>query len=172
MREQAAVSLMADVGHELLTTGEAAALLGVSRQHIVDLCNVGELPYSWSGKHRRIRRGDVDLVAAGNRRITRDQARSLFLAHAIAGHVVEDPDRARALTGANLARMKASSSRGAAKVWIKEWERLLDGPLLELLAALTSPSSRSRELRQNNPFAGLLTNAERNRVLASAQLAK
>jgi hypothetical protein len=65
--------------------------------------------------------------------------------------------------------MKAASPRGAATVWIKEWERLLDGPLSELLASLTSPSQRSRELRQNSPFAGLLTEESRQRVLSTAQ---
>jgi len=28
----------------LLTTGEAARLLGTSRQHVVDLCTAGDLP--------------------------------------------------------------------------------------------------------------------------------
>lgn len=169
MRSEIAAQVASGGSHELLSTGEAAALLGVSRQHIVDLCSAGDLPFVRAGTHRRIRRRDVEELAAGTRRITRDQARSLLLAHAIAGRVVEDPDGARNLARENLARMKVASPRGAAKVWIEEWERLLDRPLSELLAALTSPSQRSRELRQNNPFAGLLTEESRQRVLATAQ---
>jgi excisionase family DNA binding protein len=33
-----------DPGTELLTTGQAAKLLGCSRQHVVDLCERGRLP--------------------------------------------------------------------------------------------------------------------------------
>ena len=168
VRGQVAERLAADEGEELLSTGEAAALLGVSRQHIVDLCAAGRLPFSWAGKHRRIRRRDVELVAAGDRHVTRDQVRSLLLAHAIAGKIVTDPAHALAVARANLRRMRTASARGAAEVWMREWARLLDGPLTELLAALTSPSPRSRELRQNSPFAGVLSDEERLRVLATA----
>jgi excisionase family DNA binding protein len=163
---------IAAAGQELLSTGEAAALLGVSRQHVVDLCDAGDLPSTWAGKHRRIRRADVDLVASGARRLTRDQVRSLLLAHAIAGRVVADPEQARRLARANLDRMAAASARGAAQVWAREWRRLLDGPLTEMLAALTSPSPRSRELRQNNPFAGLLSEGERQAVQQAARGAR
>jgi excisionase family DNA binding protein len=166
-----AEQLVQDRGEELLSTGEAASLLGVSRQHVVDLCEAGSLPYSWVGKHRRIRRQDVERIAAGNHRVTRDQVRSLLLAHAIAGRVVLDPDGTRALARQNLRSMREASARGATQVWIHEWERLLDGPLTDLLTALTSSSPRSRELRQNNPFAGVLTDEERQRVLSTARSA-
>jgi hypothetical protein len=62
--------------------------------------------------------------------------------------------------------MRASTAGGSSAVWLDEWERLLDGPLPELLTALTSPSPPSRELRQMTPFAGVLTVEERQRVLA------
>lgn len=160
---------VADTGEELLTTGEAAALLGVSRQQVVDLCTEGQLPHSWAGKHRRLRRRDVETLAEGNRRMTRDQVRSLLLAHAVAGHVATDPDGTRAMARANLRRMLEATPRGGARVWLQEWARLLDGPLVDLLATLTSPTPRSRELRQNSPFAGVLSDTERLAVLATAR---
>ncbi len=46
-------------GSDQLTTGEAARLLGTSRQHVVDLCNAGHLPYRVVGKHRRVSRHDI-----------------------------------------------------------------------------------------------------------------
>lgn len=171
MRGQVAERLAEDTGEELLSTGEVASMLGVSRQHVVDLCDEGSLPCSWAGKHRRIRRRDAERIAAGNHRVTRDQVRSLLLAHAIAGHVATDPEGTRALARENLRAMRESSARGAAQVWMREWERLLDGPLTDLLAALTSPSPRSRELRQNNPFAGVLSDEERRQVLQAARAA-
>jgi excisionase family DNA binding protein len=149
----------------LLSTGEAARLLGVSRQHVVDLCDSGRLPVSFVGTHRRIRRDAVELLIAGSDRATRDQVRSLLMAHALAGRIVTDPDRALELARRNLHAARARSARGSTAVWIDEWERLLDKPLSDVVTALTSSSPRSRELRQNNPFAGLLADEEREAVL-------
>ncbi len=100
-------------------------------------------------------------------RLTQDQLRSWLLGYAVAGRVVANPDATRALARTNLARLRETAPRAA--VWLDEWERLLAGPLPELLLALTSPSERSRELRQNTPFAGVLTDEERERVLQTAR---
>ncbi|MCZ2826007.1 MULTISPECIES: DUF2442 domain-containing protein [unclassified Modestobacter] len=96
--------------------------------------------------------------------LTRDQVRSLLLGYGVASRVAADPAGARALAWENLRRMRQSVARGTTLPWFDEWERLLDGPLLELLEALTSPSPLSRELRQNTPFAGVLSEHERQRV--------
>ena len=101
--------------------------------------------------------------------MTRDQLRSWLLGYAVAGRVVADPDGTRALARANLAQLRETAPRAA--VWLDEWERLLAGPLPELLLALTSPSERSRDLRQNTPFAGVLSSEERERVLQTARAA-
>jgi excisionase family DNA binding protein len=49
---------------DLITTGEAAALLGTTARHVVNLTVRGELPYTITGTHRRIRRADVLALAA------------------------------------------------------------------------------------------------------------
>ena len=77
-----------------LTTGEAAALLSSTRQHVADLCDRGDLPFTLVGRHRRVRRGDVDAIRTRSERLTRDQRRSLWLAYATAGRIVADPQRA------------------------------------------------------------------------------
>ena len=82
MRSDFAKVLSQAESGELLTTGEAAQLLGASRQHVVNLCNLGDLPYVMVGRHRRVQRRDVETVRAGNQRLTRDQLRSLWLSHA------------------------------------------------------------------------------------------
>jgi excisionase family DNA binding protein len=151
---------------ELLTTGEAAMLLNSSRQHVVDLAERGELSYTTVGTHRRIRRADVEALRTRTQRLTRDQRRSLWLAYAVAGRIVANPRRAKELGRANLGRMR-TSTRGQARRWLDEWERLLNGPIDDLLAMLVSPSPKGRELRQNSPLAGLLTEAERVKVLDS-----
>ena len=45
MRAQLTKQLVDDEGVQLLNTGEAAGMPGVSRQHIVDQRNPGLLPY-------------------------------------------------------------------------------------------------------------------------------
>jgi excisionase family DNA binding protein len=148
---------------ELLTTGEAAKLLNSSRQHVVDLCERGELPYTTVGTHRRVKRSDVEAVKIRTQRLTRDQRRSLWLAYATAGRIVENPDHARTLAHRNIDHMRATT-RGQARRWMDEWDDLLEGPIEHLLAVLVAPSPRSRELRQNSPFAGLLDESERSRI--------
>jgi excisionase family DNA binding protein len=75
---------------EFLTTGEAAVLLGSSRQHVVDLCERGLLPYVKAGAHRRLRRADVEALLRPE--LTRDQLKALWLHCAVAGRLVADPD--------------------------------------------------------------------------------
>jgi excisionase family DNA binding protein len=154
----------------LVTTGYAASILGCSRQHIVDLCTQGLLPYSLTGTHRRVRLDHVLNLKEGLepvQRLTPDQLRSLWLHQAVARRVVVDPERTMRRVGVNLRRLRAVHPRGTAARWLNEWELLVDGPLDGLLEALTERSERGCELRQNSPFAGVLTERERTRVLAS-----
>src|ERR1039458_8182314 len=80
-----------------------------------------------------------------------------------------DPERTLRRARANLRRLRAAHPRGVAARWLGECARLLDGPVDELLEAMTSRSERGCELRQNSPFAGVLTQRERGRILANLQ---
>ena len=53
---------------EILTTGEAADLLGVSTETIRRWCAQGILPYEQPGQHKRLRRTDVLKLAEGGDR--------------------------------------------------------------------------------------------------------
>jgi excisionase family DNA binding protein len=152
---------------ELLTTGEAARILGTSQQHVVDLCDRGDLPFVTVGTHRRIRRGDLEALQTRTNRMTRDQRRSLWIAYVVAGKLAIDPSPVLGKARANLKRLQEIHDRGGPRRWLEEWGVLLDGPVAGILDALTSRSPRSRELRQNSPFSLVLSEAERERVLSA-----
>jgi excisionase family DNA binding protein len=151
---------------DLLTTGEAAKLLSSSRQHVVDLCTSGDLPFVTVGRHRRVRRRDVEAFRNRTQRMSRDQRRSLWLNTAVAGRLVADPDHTLDLARVNLARLQAGHPRGQAAHWLRQWQVLLDGPLERVVETLTSPTPWAREMRQNSPFPGALTEDERAQVLS------
>jgi hypothetical protein len=46
-----------------------------------------------------------------------------------------------------------------------QWLQLLDRPLADIRRAITEPGSRGDDLRQNSPFAGMLSEPERRRIL-------
>lgn len=160
-------SIIASDDDMLLTTGEAAQILNTSRQHVVDLCDRGDLPFVTTGTHRRVRRGDVEALRTRTQGLTRDQRRSLWLGHAVAGKLVADPVGVLRKARKNLAHLDQTPARGAGRRWLVEWGTLLDGPVEGVLEALTSRTPRARELRQNSPFAGVLTERERSGVLAA-----
>jgi excisionase family DNA binding protein len=150
---------------DLLTTGEAAALLGSSRQHVVDLCDQGLLPYLRVGSHRRLRRGDVEAVL--HPELTRDQLKALWLHRAVAGHLVVDPDAVMTKARGNLERLQRVHPSGMAAVWLGQWRELFDEGIESVLDMLTSRLPLAVELRQNSPFAGVLPDDERRAVLAA-----
>lgn len=155
---------------ELLTTGQAAALLGCSRQHVVDLCEQGALPFVSVGTHRRVRRWDVVAVAGRDQAgsgMTRDQARSLWLHRAVAGRLAQDPDAVLARARANVHRWLATRPEGGATRWLQEWGRILDAGPEAVMEALVSPSPGARELRQSSPFTRVLSEAERQSIIRS-----
>jgi excisionase family DNA binding protein len=149
---------------ELISTGTASAFLGTSRQHVVDLCDSGRLPCFRVGKHRRIRREDVLRYREGGL-LARDQLRSLWLHQAVARRLLIDPEGTIRQARSSLRRLKTTHPRGVAAQRLEEWERLLDGPIDKLLEVMTSRSERGTELRQNSPFAGVLSERERGRIL-------
>lgn len=172
MRTAHALSLSRGEADDLLTTGEAAKLLGVSRQHVVDLCTAGDLPFTLVGKHRRVNRSDVELIRTSRTRMNKQDIQSLLLAYVIAGELVVDPEAVLTKARHNLRAMQNAPHSGASRVWIAEWEHLLNGSILNLLGALTATNQRSRELRQNSPFAGVLTADARTKALTLARTAR
>lgn len=153
---------------DLIRTGEAAAILGSSRQHIVDLCELGRLPFERSPTHRRLRRRDVEAFADRlrlPRRLDRDQRQSLWLHAAVAGRLAIDPAGTLERAQNNLGRLRREHPTGAVTRSFDAWESSLSRGPEAVMEILTSLAAQAVELRQNSPFAGVLTDHERIAVL-------
>jgi hypothetical protein len=53
--------------------------------------------------------------------------------------------------------------------WAEEWERVLSLPLTRIAKTISSDSERGRALRQSSPFAGSLTEHERQRIARAVE---
>jgi len=90
---------------------------------------------------------------------------SIRLYQAIVGKIRNDPATHIATAKKFLARLRQDHpGPGGAASYLDRWERLMDGPLEDLLAFMTSPSQEARDMRQAAPFAGILTIEERWQV--------
>lgn len=155
---------------DLIRTGDAAAILGSSRQHVVDLCNQGVLTCERSPKQRRLRRGEVETFAtrgSGTHRLNRDQRQSLWLHGAVAGHLAADPVGTLARARTNLERLRTTHPTGMSARWLQTWQSVIDSGPEGVLQTLTSQAPLAVELRQNSPFAGVLSDKERSAVLGA-----
>ena len=154
---------------ELVSTGAAAQLLGSSRQHVVDMCSRGDLPYVWVGRHRRIRKSAIASIARHEREgLTRDQERSLWLHRAVLAHLMSQPAEVLDLARQNALRVLEQQHRvSMTSNWLEEWLRILDRGVDDVAETLTSRAPLAVELRQNSPFAGVLPQDTRSKVLAA-----
>jgi hypothetical protein len=90
--------------------------------------------------------------------------RSLAMHKLIAAKVLADPtllDKARD----NLRRWHQMD--GSPKLALAEWEQILSRPTDQIAQFLTERSERATRLRQSSPFAGVLSEAERQAIYES-----
>jgi excisionase family DNA binding protein len=152
----------------MLKTGDAAQLLGVSRQHVVNMCDRGDIACVFVGRHRRISTSEVERLSA--RPTTREEEKSLWLHRALLTPLMTETEAAMSKARENLGRWTTMHRRdGMTMAYLKEWERVLDEGLEAVMWVMTSPSQEARDMRQNSPFAGVLSDQTRTRVLQSFQ---
>lgn len=154
------------MNEEWVKTGEAARILGVSRQHVVDLCDRGDLTFSKVGSHRRIPRSAVDIML--RRPLTREEEKSLWLHRALLTPLMLDPNSVLQAARKTIDEWRPKHrSDGMVSHYLDLWEYVIDKGIDEVVSVLTGRDERSVELRQNSPFAGVLSDDERRRVLQS-----
>lgn len=101
------------------------------------------------------------------RTLTREELRSLWLNRAVAARVAEDPGRVLAHARRNLDRLERTHQGTTVMPWLRRWREVVDAGPEAVMEMLTTKSPEGAELRQNSPFAGVLSDDERKRVLAS-----
>jgi excisionase family DNA binding protein len=161
-----------DLENEIMSTGEVALLLGVTKRHVINLCERGQLAYTMTGTHRRIRQADAIRLrdrSAPDRGgpMTDDQVRSLWLHQVIAAHVVQDPINSLALARTRAEEILAGGFDG--RQWVEQWLAIIDQGPEAVRKVLVSTDPLARELRQNSPFSILLSKEERDNVLKASQ---
>ncbi len=50
--------------------------------------------------------------------------------------------------------------------YVRQWEQLLQRPVPEIKRVIGADTAKARDLRQNSPFAGMLSTPERKKILA------
>jgi hypothetical protein len=107
----------------------------------------------------------VDVTSLMRPELTRDQERSLWLHRVVAGRLALDPQAVLTLAAKNLQHLRQVHPRGMTAQWLDQWQKVLDSGEDAVFSVLTSPSARAVDLRQNSPFAGVLSDQERAAAL-------
>lgn len=97
-------------------------------------------------------------------RWTRVEEKSLAIHRRIAGRLLQQPQPTLRTAGANLRRLR-EADRGHSVRWLDQWEVLLDQPIDEIVVAMLARTQEGIDLRQMTPFAGVLTDVERNQAI-------
>ena len=90
----------------------------------------------------------------------RNDLRSIWLHEAVAEHLRREPERTLSIAARNLQRRQGRIM----PAWEDAWRKLLDKPTPQLARALVDTGEAMTALRQTSPFAGVLSNAERELI--------
>lgn len=106
------------------------------------------------------------LETGGGQR--REKQRSLWLNRLVVGELTRDPDRVLAIARDNITRWcEIHAGRPSILAALDRWSAILDEGIESIVATLTGHSEEAEDLRQNAPFAGVLSQEQREQALAS-----
>ena len=149
----------------LLKTGEVAEILGVSRQHVVNLADRGDVASVRVGSHRRIPRSEVDRLR-GATQLAPERLTSLRLHQALIADLLADPDGVIDKARSNIERwLPEQRVDGMTATYLHPWEAVLADGGDRIIDVFTSLDERSTELRENSPFAGVMSPERRTKTL-------
>lgn len=98
----------------------------------------------------------------------REKQQSLWLNRLIVGELTRDPDRVLAVARDNITRWRdIHAGRPSILAALDRWSEILDAGVDSIVATLTGQSEEAEDLRQNSPFAGVLSQRQREQALGS-----
>lgn len=98
----------------------------------------------------------------------REKQRSLWLNRLVVGELTRDPDRVLAIARDNITRWREiHAGRPSILAALDRWSAILDEGVESIVGTLTGHSEEAQDLRQNAPFAGVLSQEQREQALAS-----
>lgn len=110
----------------------------------------------------------LELRSPGGRESRREKQRSLWLNRMVVGELTRDPDHAIAIARDNIARWRdVHAGRASILAALDRWGEILDEGVEAIVATLTGLSEEAEDLRQNSPFAGVLSQEQREQALVS-----
>jgi hypothetical protein len=110
----------------------------------------------------------LELRAPSGGESRREKERSLWLNRLVVAELSRDPDRVIAIARDNIERWRAvHSGRSSILAALDRWSEILDDGVEAIVATLTGLTEEAEDLRQNAPFAGVLTPGQREQALAS-----
>jgi len=93
----------------------------------------------------------------------------LELHRTLLGKLLTDLGPAREVAQRNIERMRDSVRGAQAQSWLNEWAELVDEAGPRLVDVFIGEDERSIDLRQVSPFAGMLTQEEREAAIERAR---
>lgn len=100
--------------------------------------------------------------------LSREQERSLWLHQALLSELLRRPTEVLEKARRKMDSWRSVHRRDGMTIhYLDEWSEVLDSGLDAVMETVTSRTSKSCELRQNTPFAGVLSDDTRVQVLRS-----
>jgi len=150
-----------------MRTGEVASRLGVSRQHVVDMCERGQLPFKRVGVHRRISEEAISDLLDKQPVHPERGSLSIWLHAAVLARLFRDPDAVIQKARSNLARTRTTGAAARSERYLREWEEILDAGAGSIAETILDRSDHAATLRSCTPFTGVLPAAEVTAIKAA-----
>jgi transcriptional regulator with XRE-family HTH domain len=100
--------------------------------------------------------------------LTREDRVTLALHLQIADHLVADPERVLGLARSRIGRWRREQAAHS-QPWVAAWGGILELPARVIAELIVERGEFARELRQNSPFIGVLSEAERRAAIQEAR---
>jgi transcriptional regulator with XRE-family HTH domain len=101
----------------------------------------------------------------------REERVTMEFHRALARKLASDPQAVLEVVPKNLGRLRARLTSPIGQRWVDRWVELVDSPVDVLIDGMLADTPEGRELRQNSPFAGALTQDERLAAILRANQA-